>query len=178
MMTPQFLKILPITLGFEGGFSDRPSDPGGATMLGVTRTTLSRYLMRAASLDELKALTATTVQPIYFSDFWLPSHAGDCPPGVDLMVFDAAVNSGPIRSLRWLQQALGVTVDEVYGELTRQAAKAAKPATLITQMAALRSTFLHAQSDAADNPGWFTRVSQVAGTAQAMATAAATAPAS
>ena len=41
-----------------------------------------------------------------------------------LVVFDAAVNSGPGQSLKWLQAELGITVDGVIGPLTLAAVTA------------------------------------------------------
>lgn len=35
----------------------------------------------------------------------------DLPPGLDLIAFDAAVNSGPSRGAKWLRPALGVVAD-------------------------------------------------------------------
>jgi lysozyme family protein len=95
----RFPTCLPIILQSEGGFSDHPSDPGGATMDGITLDTFGAFLRRAASVAELQHISDDAVTAIYMRQFWWPSHAGDCPPGVDLMVFDAAVNSGPHRSV-------------------------------------------------------------------------------
>ena len=102
-----FEACLPVILASEGGFVDDPHDPGGATNLGITRATLSGWLGRAASIADVEALSPAAVAPIYQARYWNPSHAGDCPPGVDLMVFDEAVNQGVGRAIASLQVALG-----------------------------------------------------------------------
>lgn len=168
-MTDRLTICLPILLAQEGGFSDNPRDPGGATMLGVTLNAYSAYLGRSASVEELKALTAPKVMPIYSRDYWLPSHCDSCPPGVDLMVFDAAVNSGVARSLRWLQQALGVDADGIAGKVTLAALAKADPGRIIILLGALRRTFLHSLPTADDFPGWFPRVDRLVTMAGQMA---------
>ncbi len=48
----------------------------------------------------------------------------ELPAGIDYVLFDGAVNSGPVQSVKWLQRALGVRVDGVMGEATVAAAEA------------------------------------------------------
>lgn len=175
-MTDRLTLCLPIILAQEGGFVDNPKDPGGATNLGVTLNTYQQYLGRGVGVAELKALTAAQVMPIYSRDYWLASHADACPPGVDLMVFDAAVNSGPARSVRWLQQALGVDADGIAGVQTFSALDKASPAGVITLLANLRATFLHSLPIADDFPGWFARVDRIAAIAGRMAAGTYVAP--
>jgi lysozyme family protein len=172
-MTDRLAVCLPIILQFEGGFADNPKDPGGATNRGVTLNTYSAYLGRSATVAELQALTVDQVTPIYSHNYWLASHADACPPGVDLMVFDAAVNSGVGRSVRWLQQALGVDADGQVGPATLAALAKASPAGLITVLKTLRATFLRGLADAPDFPGWFVRLDRVATWAESMAAEAA-----
>lgn len=175
-MTDRLAACLPVILNSEAGWSDRAIDAGGPTMRGITLETFGKFMGRSVSIAELRAITPDQVLAIYEREVWRPSHAGDCPPGVDLMVFDAATNSGWPRAVRWLQQALGVTADDVVGPATLAAIKACDPAKVITLYAALREAFLHAQPTAPQNPGWFPRVVRTAAIAQRMA-AAASAPA-
>ena len=57
-------------LQHEGGFSNHPEDPGGATMLGVTKATYEDYIGRSVTIDELKALTQEDVEPTYRTRYW------------------------------------------------------------------------------------------------------------
>ncbi len=134
-----FEACLPVILAAEGGFVDDPHDPGGATNLGVTLRTLSGWFGRQATLAEVKALTPAAVAPIYRARYYAPSHAGDCPPGVELMVFDEAVNQGVGRAFASLQSALGVTAGGAFGPATRAALGHADPAQLIHAIAANRA---------------------------------------
>jgi lysozyme family protein len=118
---------LQMILQSEGGFVDDPQDPGGATNLGITLNTLSHWLGRPATIAEVEALTPADVAPIYQADYWNLVGCPDWPAGVDLMVFDQAVNQGPGRAIRTLQTAVGVSADGLLGPATR-AAVAASPA--------------------------------------------------
>ncbi|MEJ0066873.1 MAG: glycosyl hydrolase 108 family protein [Caulobacteraceae bacterium] len=139
-----FEACLPVILASEGGFVDDPADPGGATNLGVTRATLSSWLGRPASIADVEALTPAVVAPLYRARYWNPSHAGDCPPGVDLMVFDEAVNQGVGGALATLQSALGVAADGAFGSGTSAALAAADPARLIHAIATDREAHYRA----------------------------------
>lgn len=101
-MKMNFEACLALTLGYEGGYSNNPKDPGGPTNLGVTIATLSHELGRAASVAEVRALTKASVGPIYRKKFWNLINGDDLPAGVDCLAFDVAVNSGPGRALQWL----------------------------------------------------------------------------
>ena len=139
-----FEACLPVILASEGGFVDDPHDPGGATNLGITLATLSSCLGRTASIADVEALSRAAVAPIYQARYWNPSHACDCPAGVDLMVFDESVNQGVGRAVASLQTALGVTADGAFGPATRAALAAANPANLIRAIAANREAHYRA----------------------------------
>jgi lysozyme family protein len=165
-----FQACLPIILQFEGGFVDDPQDPGGATNLGITLDTLSSWRGHTATVADVKALQPADVGPIYLARYYNPSHAGDCPPGVDLMVFDEAVNQGVGRAITTLQRCAGVTPDGAFGPKTLAAVKAMAPAALINAIAADRDahyralpTFHHF------GKGWLARVASATKDALAMA---------
>ncbi len=139
-----FEACLPVILASEGGFVDDPHDPGGATNLGITLATLSSWLGRTANIADVAALNRAAVAPIYEARYWNPSHACDCPAGVDLMVFDEAVNQGVGRSVASLQAALGVTADGAFGPATKAALAAANPANLIRAIATNREAHYRA----------------------------------
>lgn len=78
----------------EGGYVGPSRGDKNYTNRGITLTTLSGYLGRKATVDELKALSETKAGAIYLSLYWAPIRADLLPPGVDLILFDIAVNSG------------------------------------------------------------------------------------
>ena len=158
-------------LRHEGGWSDHPKDPGGATMQGVTLRTYSKWLCRDASKDELRNIPAAHRDTIYRTQYWDAVRAGDLPPGVDLAVFDMAVNSGPSRAARTLQAALGVQVDGKIGPQTIQAAKVVHPSGLISDYCDSRLAFLRSIAGwETFGRGWKTRVEDVRSVATVIAT--------
>ena len=156
--------------GYEGGFT---VDQGGPTMHGVTLTTFSTYLGRTASVDELKAISDTQVDAIYHGMYWDTVQADALPSGLDLVAFDASINSGPHRSAILLQEGLVVPADGVIGPMTIAAA-AASGAAAINAACDARLRFLQSLSTwPTDQGGWTARVASVRATALAMQSAAA-----
>jgi lysozyme family protein len=156
-----FAACLPIILASEGGYVDDPSDPGGATNLGITLATLSGWLGRAATIDDVISLTAATVAPIYQANYWNAAHCGDCPTGVDLIVFDEAVNQGVGRAIRSLQGAVGVRVDGLFGKATLGALQGRDAATIIERIAAEREAlYRRLPTFARFGNGWLTRLAR------------------
>lgn len=117
-MKNNFKHCIPLILSYEGGFVNHPKDPGGATNYGITRATLSRFLDREVDVQDVKDLDVETAKDIYHYMYW-NQVKGDCLPlGVDLFVFDCAVNHGPGRAGKFLQQAIGAHVDGIIGPET------------------------------------------------------------
>ena len=121
----RFEQCLAIVLRFEGGYVDDLSDPGGATNFGITRRTLARWRhvrpWWKLPRSQVRRLRQTEVRNIYRSLFWAPCRASLLPAGLDLALFDFAVNSGPARAIRHLQALLGVRRDGLIGPVTLRA---------------------------------------------------------
>jgi len=117
-----FDKALNFVLVHEGGFVNHPRDPGGITNLGVTKRAWEAYLKRSVDEAEMRALTPAEVEPFYRSRYWDATYCDDLDDGVDLCVFDAAVNMGPAQSIRILQRSMGLPVDGLMGKKTITAA--------------------------------------------------------
>jgi len=118
----------------------------------------------------LRAISDADLQAIYRRKYWDVVRGDDLPDGIDLVAFDAAVNSGPTRGAKWLQQGLGVAVDGAIGPATitraRQvSAKSAIEAALIARMTFLRSL----KTWQTFGKGWTRRVDDVRRVALAMA---------
>lgn len=139
-----FESCLPVILASEGSFVDDPADPGGATNLGITLATLSSWRGHPCTIADVEALTAADVAPIYQVRYFNASNANLCPAGVDLMVFDEAVNQGVGRAITSLQAALGVPVDGAFGPHTALALRDADPHALIDAIAANREAHYRA----------------------------------
>ncbi len=125
-------------LGHEGGYSDHPDDPGGATMWGVTERVARAQGYQGAMRD----LPIDTAKAIYRALYWDAIRADDLPPALRYAVFDAAVNSGTQQSVRWLQAAVGADVDGMVGPQTMMMARAAAPDFALRRMLGLRLRFM------------------------------------
>lgn len=173
MVSQNFLACFAETLSHEGLFSNHPLDPGGMTMLGVTRKTWARWTGRKVSEvteAEMRALTPEKVAPLYHQEYWLTVRGDDLPPGIDMMVFDIAVNSGPRRAILMLQKAINkiagrirVAVDGKIGPKTLAAARAANTLALIKNIALTRLWFYYDLSTFRTfGRGWTDRLMDVA----------------
>ena len=59
----------------------------------------------------MRALTPADVAPLYKRKYWDKVQGDELPSGIDYVVFDAAINSGPGRAVKLLQACVGVEVD-------------------------------------------------------------------
>jgi len=109
-MESNFQRCLDFVLAREGGYVDDPRDPGGATNLGITIATLRAWRGRHVTADDVRNLTRAEAGRIYRSWYWHAAWGGDLPSGVDLLIFDAAVNMGVERSLDLLRGQIGVGI--------------------------------------------------------------------
>ena len=122
------------TLKEEGGFVNHPKDPGGITNLGVTRAAWEAYIKLPATEQDMRDLTPDMVRPFYRARYWDVCKCDDLPSGVDLVVFDVAVNAGPGRASRFLQEIVGVAVDGIIGPRTLAATANFGAAALINRI--------------------------------------------
>lgn len=167
-MRNNFDKCLAITLEHEGGWSDHPADPGGATMKGVTMGRFRQYHPTATKAD-LRAISNYEVRAIYKADYWDKVRGDDLPPGLDLVAFDAGVNSGPAQGAMWLQRALGVADDGKIGPITIAAAKGADAAKAIDDACDRRMAMLRGlKTWPVFGVGWSRRVNGIRAAAKAM----------
>lgn len=114
------------------------------------------------SIEDLRNITHTQVASIYRSDYWDKCRCDDLPVGIDYVVFDGAVNSGPAQSARWLQRAVGTTDDGLIGTQTIAATVAAETDVAIQAMCAARLTFLEELPTwSTFGRGWQRRVDEV-----------------
>lgn len=178
MTESRFDICLDAVLAHEGGYVDHPSDPGGATNLGITHKTLARWRKISPWWQLPKSAVRDLQRPeaarIYRASYWDRCRADSLPPGLDLALFDFAVNSGPDRAIRSLQAELGVAADGQIGPLTLDAVEtygARKGlGALIGALCDRRLAFLNRLSTfAVFGRGWTARVASVRQAALAMA---------
>jgi lysozyme family protein len=164
-----------LVLKHEGGYVDHPSDPGGATMKGVTLATFRRYRPNATKAD-LRAISDAMLQKIYRDGYWNEVRGDDLPAGVDFATFDFAVNSGPARATIYLQNIVGAAPDGEIGPLTIKAVKAYcdqfGAGQMVNELCSQRLAFLERLSTwPVFGKGWRSRVADVRKLALSMASA-------
>lgn len=164
MASSNFPAALKHVLVHEGGYVNHPADPGGATNKGVTYRVYDAYRTRKnLPRQSVRNISDDEVQEIYRLQYWNAIRGDALPRGVDYVVFDGAVNSGPFQSVKWLQAALGCKVDGNMGEATMLAIEACSDhKRLIADICARRMAFLrNLNTWGSFGTGWTRRVSGV-----------------
>lgn len=133
-MKGNFDRVIGKLLAHEGGYVNDKRDPGGETNMGISR--------RAYPKENIKGMTRARAEAIYKRDYWDACRCDELPGGVDYVVFDAAVHSGPSRSAKWLQQAVGVTADGKIGAITLTATAKNYPPAVIERAIGFRLAFV------------------------------------
>lgn len=144
-------------LAHEAGFVDHPSDPGGATNLGITERVAREHGYKGA----MRNLPRATAVAIYRQSYWAKVKGDALPPALAFQVFDAAVNHGTGNAIRWLQRALGVADDGILGPITLGQANATPLAPLVFRYIAIRTRFYTDLSTfGAFGKGWTRRIAE------------------
>lgn len=161
-MKGNFEESLALVLKHEGGWVNHPKDPGGETNMGVTKRTWEAWTGKSVKPGGMKDITVADVAPLYKAKYWDAVKGDDLPEGVDYTVFDYAVNSGPKRAIRQLQECLKVNADGIIGPKTLAAANSANPIALIGCICDNRLAFLkNLPTWDTFGRGWGRRVAEV-----------------
>ena len=161
-MIHNFAIALQHVLKSEGGFSNHKEDPGGMTNLGVTKGVWEEWTGYPVDEKTMRNLTPAQVAPMYRRKFWDRIQGNDLPEGIDYCVFDAAVNSGPGRAIKWLQGCVNVDVDGALGPKTLAAVKAFDQKQLIQDYCKRRLSYLtELKNWPTFGKGWTNRVNEV-----------------
>jgi len=177
-MKANFDAWLEAVLEHEGGYVNHPDDPGGATNKGITIGTLKRLGIDVdgdgdSDLADLKALRRSDVARVYRLFYWDAVKGDQLPSGVDVVVADFAVNSGPSRAAKHLQRALLLAEDGDIGPKTLATVAGYNPLRVIDAVSSGRMKFLRGlKTFKTFGKGWTRRVMEV----QAMGTGLAGRP--
>lgn len=108
----------------EGGWSNHPADRGGATMYGITQGTYNAWRKKKKRpAQSVRNISKEEARELYNEEYWLAASCDKLPWPISYLTFDAAVNSGVTRSVKWLQQGLHCSPDGRIGPKTLDAAK-------------------------------------------------------
>jgi lysozyme family protein len=169
-----FAEALALVLQMEGGRVDNPRDPGGRTNQGVTQRIYDAWRQRQGRpRRSVYAITPDEVESIYHDGFAKPVCFDQLPPGVAYAVFDAAVNSGPARAVRWLQGAADLHTTGRLDTAVLASIAARRPVPTIDRLCDLRLGLLrHLPGWAPFGRGWSRRIAFVRSHAKGLAQAA------
>ena len=158
----------------EGGYVNHKADRGGPTNMGVTQATLSGWLGRDASIEDVKALDEATAREIYERNYLSGPRIDTLPSRIVPFTFDASINHGPRSAIKMVQRVCNEAgfgpgdVDGAVGPQTRRMAEQADEAMGDFFLAALveerRNVY---RKIVASNPsqqvflnGWMNRVAE------------------
>lgn len=119
-------KALQFAFAAEGGYSNHKNDKGGSTNLGITQKTFDSAKEKGVidtDITDVKYITKDLALEIYKKNYWDPIKADQLPNGIDVALFDMAINSGQKNAVKTLQKAIGVTSDGLIGPNTLNAIK-------------------------------------------------------
>ena len=174
IMDAPFEFALQHVLNMEGGYTDDPYDPGGATNLGITIADFAVFHgIPVSDGADLKAMVAALnpkdVAPIYRSLYWVPCRAPELPDPLALFHFDTAVNHGLGAAAHMLQRALNVDADGEIGPLTLAAVAGCEIVPTIDIYAQIRRDRYRALPTFwRFGRGWLARVDATSAVAQAL----------
>lgn len=176
-MNNNFEAALKYILVHEAGFQDDPKDTGnkladgrtGCTNLGVTQATWEAFVGHPVSKDDMRKLTKEKVSKLYKNKYWNIVHGDDLPTGLDYLMFDFAINAGPGRAIKILQEALGVTVDGAIGNKTLTAINNAPQKELISEFTKAKNLYYKScKTFPTYGKGWLNRSESAEQTAKTM----------
>jgi lysozyme family protein len=168
-MRENFAEALQKVLAHEGGFVNHPSDPGGMTNLGCTKAVWEEHCGHPVDEKAMRSLTPADVAPLYKRKYWDKIKGDELPDGIDYVVFDCAINSGPGRAAKFLQACVGVEPDGGIGPKTLAAVAAYVSKDLVEDYSKRRLSFLSGLNTwDTFGKGWSRRVIEVEQTALKM----------
>lgn len=167
-----FQTAITILLKHEGGYN--PSDNlRGAANFGITQKTYDelKYPARVSGWPvAVRDLTKEQAKLFYYEQFWTANRCGAIEdPKLATLFFSLGVNCGLGRAARWLQEAVGVTVDGRIGAQTLASANSLNPTTTLANLKDLAWEHYHGLAQAKpklygdDLCGWMDRLAELTG---------------
>ncbi len=142
----------------EGGYVNHAQDPGGQTNKGITLKTARLH----GYMGDMRDLPDAVAKSIYKSQYWDKAGCETLPFRLRYSVFDAAVNSGPEQSVKWLQRAVRAKEDGIVGIKTTSAAYTCNRDEVVIKMLAYRLKFLQGLPTwSAFSRGWVSRIASI-----------------
>lgn len=114
-------------LNHEGYISNDKYDPGGLTKWGIIQREYNAARAKwGKPAQSVRLMTWDEMTAIYHFNYMTAIHYDELPDGIDNILFDMAVNSGPSAAIKIAQRVLcqlghAVTIDGILGPETLQA---------------------------------------------------------
>jgi lysozyme family protein len=152
-----------------------PGDHGGPTAWGVTFTTFTAWRLKhgkfAPSLDDFRWAPTDELANLLHAEFWLPVAGDRLQVGVDLIMFEIALGSGPGRAAQLLKRTLGISENYRLDPATIRTALAANTIGLIRRLNETHLAFVDSLDGAhLFGRGWDRRIKNDGDTAIGWAT--------
>jgi len=158
---------LKFTLAWEGGFVNDPRDLGGATNKGITQRTYNSYRIKnRLPTKSVQLIVDSEVHEIYHEMYWKPCQAELMELPLAIVQFDTAVLFGVGGAIKFLQEALEITADGIFGPQTKEVMEANNniqtARTIIERRIAFHNRRVQQNSSQRRFlQGWLNRVNQV-----------------
>lgn len=104
----------------EGGYVNHPSDPGGETMWGVTKRVANAH----GYYGDMRNLPKALAKQITEKSYYKAVQGDQLDRLIAWQLTDAAYNHGNRQAVKFLQRAVGASVDGLIGEKTLSAVAA------------------------------------------------------
>ena len=159
----KFTQCINIVLNEEGGYVNNPNDNGGPTMRGITQRVYDSYRRMKGRVEiSVKSIKDEELFEIYHNQYWVPINGDALPAGLDLLMLDYSVNSGPATATKSIQYCVGTAADGHMGSVTLSAIGDFTVDDLIEKLCERRLQFLRSLSDYKHFwKGWETRVKRI-----------------
>ncbi len=116
------------TIGNEGEFQKDSRDRGNWTsgVVGQGELKGTKFGLSAMTYPHLdiEKITVSQAKAIYYEDWWVALKMDSYPSALAYQMFDAAINHGSGRAIQFIQRAVGVKDDGIFGPKTLKAISA------------------------------------------------------
>jgi lysozyme family protein len=151
----------------EGGFAERPEEPGGSCNMGISLVALDRWRKSQGrgrpGIEDVKALTREEATEIYTAHYAAPVRFDDLPAGLDYIMLNTAVMQGVTGAIQLLQTALGMATPlGRYDDTTWEALRASDVGEVAREVLILQAHNKLCQPSASKfGRGWGDRILRV-----------------
>lgn len=161
-----------ILTDWEKFYANNTDDPGGETIWGLASNyhalevrRMKEMLKQGISRELVKQYAIS----VYKKKFWDKAHCNVWPDGVNIYVFDMAIQHGTRRvsikdrgAIDLLQEAAGAKPDGIIGPQTKRAIKKWQPLELLDECHAVRTMYYTGLEKWPNfGRGWMNRISEV-----------------